>query len=148
MDGTCVIAVFHKDGVQADNATIGEIINSVWLVEEFCLRSRLRRPQGGFLRDIGGLVPRLTRFFKTSAKQLQGENKNLAVVLSRYYPQVSYFGTPFPIRYSGRTFGDSIPTSFEQQIFGPVGRPGIQLGLPRTFMSKGLQGSTCLQEKK
>ena len=54
-DGSCVIDVFHKDGVYGDVATISSISNAVWLVQEFCLKSRSRPPQGGWLRDLGTL---------------------------------------------------------------------------------------------
>lgn len=53
VDGTCVIDLFHKDGVIGDRATVTEINEAVWLVQEYCQRSRFRPPQGGYIRDVG-----------------------------------------------------------------------------------------------
>ena len=141
MDGTCVVDIFLRDGVPADNASIGAIVAAERLVQNTCLESRIRPPQGGFVRDIGKALLCPSHFPGShSLKNEKGEHRNLGLVMSRYYPQVkSCFGTPILLEYHGRALGDLIPTSSEQIAFGPVGTSGVHITTPLFFRSPSKQ---------
>lgn len=116
-DGTCVIDVFHKDGVISDMASYSQISRAAERLYGDCVASGGQRTQGGWIRDIG-------------------QSANLVVVLSLYEPAVACFGPYFTMRYPTQTLQNllsEIPVSTERQIFGPEGEPGVKVVLPMTF---------------
>ena len=61
VDGTCVADVFLKDGVSAENATIGMITTAERRIRRSCLESGTKPPQGGYIRDIGKISSQLNQ---------------------------------------------------------------------------------------
>ena len=52
-DGTCVIDIFHKDGVVSDKESYWGISKAAEKVYGQCVARGGQRSQGGWIRDIG-----------------------------------------------------------------------------------------------
>ena len=52
-DGTCVIDIFHKDGVVVDTATYQMISRAAEKLYGTCVAIGDQRTQGGYIRDLG-----------------------------------------------------------------------------------------------
>ena len=69
---------------------------------------------------------------------MAGFNKNLYVVISRYYPKVHCRDGHIQTQIGGRSLRNAVPTSWKKQIFGPWDATGVQVPLPQIF--KAVEG--------
>ncbi|KAF6219709.1 hypothetical protein HO133_003534 [Letharia lupina] len=116
-DATCVIDIFHKDGVISDIASYQQISRAAESLYGVCVVRGGTRTQGGWIRDIG-------------------RQKNLVIVLSLYEPSVACFGQQFAMRdpaQISQKLLSIIPVNTERQIFGPEGESGVQVEVPVTY---------------
>lgn len=112
-DGTCVIDIFHKGGVTSDIGNISEIRNAAFAVFGECVQ-KSQVWSGGYVRDLGN-------------------SKNLVVIVSLFKPMVTCFGSVKPIPHVRQAILDTIPTTWTPETFGPRGKTGVDVTLPRTF---------------
>ncbi len=62
-----------------------------------------------------------------------GNFKNLVVIISVFKPSVHCFGSIQPLQETKQALIDTIPTNFDTQTFGPLGKGRVDVVLPKTF---------------
>ncbi|CAD6594488.1 MAG: hypothetical protein ASARMPREDX12_009109 [Alectoria sarmentosa] len=137
-DGTCVIDIFHKDGVVSDVASYYQLSHAAESLYGACVARGGQRTQGGWVRDLAAHHQEQDRIRSSLAKTAatKGTSKNLVVVLSLYEPAVACFGPQFAMRHVGQTLQNLLsvlPVSTAMQLFGPEGEPGVQVVVPATY---------------
>lgn len=55
-DATCVIDIFHKDGVVSDTTSYRQISQAADRLNSNCVNGAGQRTQGGYISDLGTLI--------------------------------------------------------------------------------------------
>ncbi len=62
-----------------------------------------------------------------------GSSQNLVIVVSGYKPAVTCYGPVGAAWTASQALIDMLPTTYNEQVFAPVGTPGAEVILPKTY---------------
>jgi len=108
-----VIDIFHKGGAISDIGNINKIRYAAFSIFAECVQQS-QNWSGGYVRDLGIF-------------------KNLVVVVSQFKPSVTCSGFVKPIASVRQAVLDTIPTQWTWETFGPPGKSGVDVVLPKSF---------------
>lgn len=108
-----MIDIFHKGGVFSDIGNINEIRDAAFAIFGECVQ-KSQVWSGGYFRDLG-------------------KYKNLVVIVSKFKPKVTCFGSVKPLSFVRQAVLDTIPTTWTPETFGPSGKSRVDVTLPKTF---------------